>query len=97
MKKRRAFTAEFKAQVVLEVLTGAKTQADACREHGLKPDLVARWRASALARLPDLFRRDDGPTPDAARVAELERAVGRLTLQLEAAKKLSQWVTGGSR
>ena len=96
MRKRRAFTAEFKAQVVLEVLTGAKTQADICREHGLKPDLVARWRAKALARLPDVSRRDDGPPTEDARSAELERTVGRLTLQLEAAKRLSRWLTGPS-
>ena len=33
MTKRRRFTPEFKAQVVLEVLTGARTAAEACREH----------------------------------------------------------------
>lgn len=96
MKKRRAFTAEFKAQIVLEILTGAKTQAESCREHGLKPDLVARWRTNALARLPDLFRRSDEPATEDARIAELERTVGRLTRQLEAAKKLSRWLTSPS-
>jgi hypothetical protein len=87
MNKRHAFT----AQVILAVLTGAQSQADVCREHGLKPDRVARGRANALTRLPDLFRRDDGRPKDNARIAALERAVGRLTLQLGAAKSCRTW------
>lgn len=35
MRKRRAFSAEFKARVVLEVLSGAKNAAEVCREHRL--------------------------------------------------------------
>lgn len=34
-RRRRSFTAEFKAQVVLEVLTGTKSQAEAARQHKL--------------------------------------------------------------
>jgi transposase-like protein len=93
MRKKRAFSAEFKAQLVLEVLSGAKSQAECCREYGIKPELLSRWRGEALARLPDVFRRGTEPT-ELARIAELERAVGRLTLQLEAAKKVSRWLTG---
>jgi transposase-like protein len=93
MRKKRSFTAEFKAQVVLEVVSGAKSLAECSREYGLKPELLSRWRTEALARLPELFRRGSAPSED-VRIAELERAVGRLTLQLEAAKKFSRWVTG---
>jgi transposase-like protein len=35
MSKHRSFTPEFKAQVVLEILSGAKTTAEVCREHEL--------------------------------------------------------------
>jgi len=45
MKQRRTFSPEFKAQVVLEVLSGAKTQAEACREYQLKPELLSKWKA----------------------------------------------------
>ena len=37
MAKRRNFSAEFKAEVVLAVLSGAKSQAEVCREHRLSP------------------------------------------------------------
>ena len=33
MVKRRTFTPEFKAQVVLEELSGIKSKAEICREH----------------------------------------------------------------
>ncbi|MBI3946011.1 MAG: transposase, partial [Armatimonadetes bacterium] len=39
MVKRRKFVPEFKAKVVLEVLSGTRSAAAACRECGLKPDL----------------------------------------------------------
>ena len=46
MVNRRSFTATFKTQVVLETLSGAKTQAKIAREHHIKPDLLASWLRS---------------------------------------------------
>lgn len=34
-QKRRKFSAEFKAKIVLSVLTGEKSQAEICRDHQL--------------------------------------------------------------
>src|ERR671931_669578 len=85
-RTRRTFTPQFKAEVVLAV---ARTQAEICRQHGLKPELVALWKKTFLDRLPSLFAGEDRNGQDAARVAELERLVGRLTLELEVAKKAS--------
>jgi hypothetical protein len=48
MSKRRMFSPVFKAQRVLAVLTGAKSVADICREHKLKPGIISRWKASVL-------------------------------------------------
>ncbi len=41
MRKRRRFTPEFKSKVVLDVLTGAQSPAEACRKHALSPNLLA--------------------------------------------------------
>ena len=75
--------------VYLAVLTGAQSQAEVCRQHGLKPELVALWKKTSNDRLPLAFAGDARGGQDAARVAELERLVGRLTLELEVAKKAS--------
>src|SRR3954467_10802939 len=86
-RRRRSFTPEFKAQVVLEVLSGARSQAEIARQHKLKPELIARWKDVALEGLETLFR--GGEQRDQERIAELERMVGRLTMELEVAKKAS--------
>src|SRR3954451_24206681 len=59
-RRRRSFTPKFKAQVVLEVLSGLKSQAEVTRQHKLKPELIARWKDIALEGLETLFR--GGPT-----------------------------------
>jgi len=40
MTQRRRFTADFKAQVVLELVSGAKSAAELCRYHQLNPQLL---------------------------------------------------------
>lgn len=89
MAKRRRFTPEFKAQVVLEILSGLKTTAEVSREHKLQAQVVNRWKSVFLEQAPTIFERASGQTGEQQRVAELERLVGRLTLELEVAKKAS--------
>jgi len=86
-RRRRSFTPQFKAQVVLEVLSGLKSQAEVARQHKLKPELIARWKDIALEGMETLFRRGEQRDQDEDRIAELERMVGRLTMELEVAKK----------
>lgn len=88
-KKHRTFSPEFKAQAVLAVLSGSKTAAEICREHQLKPDLFSKWKAAFLENAAKAFERETTVDPQQARIAELERMVGRLTLELEVAKKAS--------
>ena len=58
MAKRRTFTAEFKAQIVLEAISGVKSSAEICREHNLKPPLLSRWKAELLENAPKVFEAD---------------------------------------
>lgn len=87
MPTRRQFSAEFKAKVVLEVISGRKSAAEVCREYQLKPTLLANWKKHFLASAPQLFAREHTEDPAEVRIAELERVVGKLTLELEVAKK----------
>ena len=90
MAKRRQFTAAFKAQVVLELLSGNKSVAEAAREHGVKAEIISRWRRQFLENAASVFEKSTAAGGEAeARIAELERALGRKTLELEAAKKAS--------
>ncbi len=93
--KRRSFEPEFKLQCVLDVLSGGKTPAQTCREHGLNESILARWRKQFAERAPKIFANSkaNGVSAEAQRIAALERLVGRLTLELDAAKKISSYLT----
>jgi transposase len=88
MTQRRQFTAEFKAQVVLELLSGAKNSAELCHEHQIASSGLTDWKAHFLARAASLLTgSDQRDHQDATRVAELEHLVGRLTLENGILKK----------
>jgi len=90
MRKNRRYTTEFKAQVVLEIISGAKTQAEVARQHRIKPDLIGRWRRQFLENASTIFERGTKRNGEAeVRIAELERALGKKTMELEVAKKAS--------
>ena len=96
MRTRRQVTAEFKAQRVLEVLSGRKTAAAVCREYQLKPDLLTRWKADVVTHAHSVFAGNEATQQAERRIAELERLVGRLTLELEVAKKAALLSAGSS-
>jgi transposase-like protein len=66
---------QFKSQVVLEVLSGQNSAAEAARKHKLKPELISRWKDIAMEGLEGLFEGDDQRSRDQGRMAELERMV----------------------
>jgi transposase-like protein len=96
MTQRRRFTTEFKAQVVLDLLSGSKSAAELCRQHQLNPQVLARWKTEFVERAPLVFEQDQLHSQEQERIAELERAVGRLTMQLDIAKKASLLLTSQS-
>jgi len=93
-RTRRSFPAEFKARIVLQLLSGEASQAELCRKHGLKPNLIANWKAAVLDRLPTVFEADGVHDADRLRVAELEQLVGRQAYELEILKKASRLLSG---
>jgi transposase-like protein len=97
MKKRRTFTPEFKAQVVLDMITTPKSAAQASREYGIKDSVLSRWKQEFIERSPMLF--DQSPVNDDRdqRIAELERMVGRMTMELEMAKKVSNFLNSSGK
>ena len=87
MSKRRNFSAEFKAKVVLELISGAKSAAELCREYELKPDLLSHWKSQFLSNAAKVFESAKEVDPQQERIAELERLAGKQSLELEILKK----------
>ena len=88
MTKRRSFTPEFKAEVVLEVLTGESSQAELCRRHNLSEEQLSTWKRQLLENAASLFESKDKPSKETTdRIAELEQLVGRLKVAMDIQKK----------
>ena len=88
MSKRRKFTPEFKARVALAVLSGGHTQAEICKQHHIAAGQLTQWRKELEANAHLAF--GGGEQQELKeRIAELERMVGRLTMQVEILKKAS--------
>ena len=90
MAKRRKFTPEFIARVVLEMLVEGKSLAQTSREYKIKDSVLSRWKAEFLERSPRLFEQGVARDERDERIEELERMVGRLAMELEMAKKVSR-------
>ena len=93
-RPRRSFPADFKAKIVLELLTGAASQAELCRKYNLKPQLLGHWKAAVLERLHMVFEENPQTSQDQVRIAELEQLVGRQAYELEILKKASRMLAG---
>jgi transposase len=93
-RTRRSFSAEFKAQVVLQLLSGEVSQAELCRKHKIHANLIANWKAAVLDRLHTVFDTDALQDADRVRIAELEQLVGRQAYELEILKKASRLLSG---
>ena len=91
-KKHRSFSSEFKFQVVMEAITGTKQPSEICREHQISESVLYRWRKEFLEKGSQIFDRGKHVQQEDERIAELERMIGKLTLELSAAKKVSNWL-----
>ena len=89
---RKQYTANYKAQIVLEILKEDQTIAQIASAHGIHPNQLRKWRAQAVEGLPKLFS-DNGQATRALESAherqldELYTEIGRLTTQLAWLKK----------
>lgn len=84
--KRRKFTQEFKSQVVREVEAG-KSLGQVAREYEVHPTQLRRWRQLQQQYAGRAFAGNGHAYREEARVAELERMVGQLTMENALLKK----------
>jgi len=54
-QKKKHYTAEFKAQVVMEILKEEKTVSQISAEYGIHSSQLYKWKDQVLIGLPNLF------------------------------------------
>jgi transposase-like protein len=87
----RKFTPKQKLEIVLAGLKGDRSVRDICREHEISEYLYYSWRDQLVEAAGERFagaEQRQGEKELRKRVAELERALGRKTYELEIAGKL---------
>ena len=87
--KRRQFTREFKIQVIREVEAG-KAIAQAAREHQVHPTLIGKWRKQNSLYGEQAFAGNGHAYTQEAKIAELERLIGQLTIENSFLKNVLQ-------
>ena len=76
MTKRRKFTDQFKAKVVLDALQGDKTIQEIAAKHQVHPKQVSTWKRQAVEGMADVFSRGGNPEgPTETEVKELETRI----------------------
>jgi len=92
MKKR--YTAQQKAQIVLEMLKEERPITQIASEYGIHPNQLYKWKTQALEGLPKIFE-DERKTEKALKATheqelqELYAEIGRLTTRLTWLQKKS--------
>ena len=75
-RKRRNFTPEFKAEVVLEALRGESSQAELCRRHNLSEDQLSKWKQQVVENVASLPRRINTLTRRPSALRNLNNSLG---------------------
>jgi len=90
MREQRRFSPAFKRQVIGELLSGGCTLAQLSRRHDVSPGLILYWKKRS-----EQGGLSEGPSQSEkrslTRIAELERMVGRLTMENELLKKAVEY------
>jgi transposase len=90
---KTSYTPAFKARLVQELLKETKTISQLAAEHGVHPNVLREWRATALHGLPSLFEKGDSVTALRSayeqQIEDLYAQIGRLTTQVAWLKKKS--------
>jgi transposase-like protein len=80
MAKR--YTAKFKFQVVMEVLTGEKSAGQVAKVYGVHPNTVNAWKQTFLEKGAEVFAQDGTVAAYERQIAELERLLGKKEVEI---------------
>ncbi|MCC6510630.1 MAG: transposase [Pirellulaceae bacterium] len=88
-KKRRSFSAAFKAKIALEAHRGLKTVGELAKQHQVHPTQIVLWKKQLQQGIEGVFERSSSKAEKSEEPlhAELNEQIGKLKMQLEWLKK----------
>lgn len=91
MKKQKEYSANFKSEVVREILREEKSLSQISSQYKVHPTQLNRWKTIVLKAMPCLFEKGKEQAEEKReqeqKQAELYEEIGRLTTQLSWLKK----------
>lgn len=88
MPKNKQFTPEFKARIALLLVSEKMSVSEVCSKYKLKSQTVSRWKSELIKKSPQAFgSKSSGSEGESEKVAELERLIGQLTMEIAILKK----------
>jgi transposase-like protein len=92
MKKRKKYTPEKKAEIVIKVLKEEQTLVQIASEYGIHPNQIGKWKAEFLKSAPMIFTNDHKAVEQLKamyekKLNELYGNIGRLSTQVNWLKK----------
>lgn len=86
-RKRKNFSAEFKAKVVIEALKEQKTIAELAQIFELHPNQISLWKKEFIANASEVFENSSKHQKEDTDVAKLYEAIGQLQIENNWLKK----------
>jgi putative transposase len=93
---KQKWQSEEKLAVVMEGLKNESSVVEICRAHGVNQALYYRWRDQFLSNAKEIFnngRVTQGENILKNRIMEMERIIGKLTIQIEILKKTEEMIS----
>ena len=89
-RKRRQYSADFKARVAVEAVRGDRTISEISSHYEVHPNQVAKWKKQVLENLPSLFERGrNGAGRESEELVDrLYSQIGRLQTELDWLEKV---------
>src|SRR5215468_487672 len=100
---RRVFSTDFKRSTVQRILTGEKTLAELSRALDIAPSVIRNWKRFAEAGATTAVQASEDVVPASqlreayAKIRELERALGRKTMEVEILRAAQEVVKNDRR
>lgn len=84
-RKRRQFSAKFKAKVAVDAIKGIKTLSELSTEYKVHPNQISAWKKQLLSNAPELFPsgKKQQQKSEEELTAPLYEEIGRLKMDMK--------------
>jgi len=81
-KTKRRYSAKFKAQVVLEALSGQKSPGQIAKAYGIHHNSLQLWTRKFVEQAPEVFAKETTVQEYERRIGDLEQLLGKKEVEI---------------